>query len=218
MKVRKILSIFSLLASLFSAPGLIYPQELKSIQLLPPRTEGGKPLMQALKERKSGRQFSNKEIPLQVLSDMLWAAYGINRPDTGGRTVPSPMDVREMEIYVAKAEGLYLYDPSANTLLAIVAKDLRGLVGTQSYVKEAPINLIYVADYSRMGRLAGSEDFYSAVDVGFISQNVYLYCASEGLSTVVRAWVDRKTLAKEMKLRPQQNIILAQSIGYPVPQ
>ena len=146
---------------------------------------------------------------------LLWAAFGINRPD-GKRTAPSAKNQQEIDIYVATAKGLYLYDAKANLLKPILAEDVRGVTGRQPSVKEAAANLIYVADYSRMGAYAEDEKlFYSAADTGLISENVYLYCASEGLTTVVRANIDRPALAKAMKLRADQKISLAQSVGYP---
>jgi len=194
----------------------IFAQELKPIQLPKPQMDGGKPLMQALKERESSRDFSLEKLPLQVLSNLLWAAFGVNRPDSGKRTAPSAKNIQEMDVYVATADGLYLFDAKAHLLKPILAEDIRGMTGRQSFVKVAPINLIYVADFSRAGTMTNEEkEFYSAAHTGFISQNVYLYCASEGLATVVRASIDRPMLAKAMKLRPDQRITLAQPVGYP---
>ena len=178
--------------------------------------DGGKPLMQTLKERGSSREFSPEKLPLQVLSNLLWAAFGVNRPDSGKRTAPSARNWQEIDIYVATAEGLYLFDAKAHVLKPVLTEDIRGLTGRQSFVKIAPINLIYVADLSKTGTLTNEEkEFYSAVHTGFISQNVYLYCASKGLATVVRASIDRPALAMAMKLRPDQRITLAQPVGYP---
>jgi SagB-type dehydrogenase family enzyme len=189
---------------------------LKPVQLLAPQTDGGRPLMQVLKDRSSSRAFSREKLPLQVLSNMLWAAWGINRPESGKRTAPSAMNMQEIDLYVALAEGLYMYDAKANVLNPVLSKDIRAMTGKQPFVKDAPVNLIYVADYSRMGKgTAKDKAFYSAADTGFISQNVYLFCASEGLATVVRAYIDKPALAKVMKLRPSQKIILAQTVGYP---
>jgi nitroreductase len=211
-----LLAVSFVLASLFFNSVFSYAEDFQPIQLLPPQTEGGKPLMQALKERKSIRTFSSKDLPLQLLSDMLWAAFGINRPDSGDRTAPSAMNMQEIDIYVAKAEGLYLFDAKANMLLPVLAEDLRGLTGEQSFVKNAPINLIYVVDHAKMSNLTGDQkNFYAATDTGFISENVYLYCASAGLATVVRAWMNKLSLTKAMRLRPSQSIILAQTVGYP---
>ena len=194
----------------------VYGQENKPIKLLPPQTEGGKPLMQALKQRKSTRTFSSRELPLQVLSNMLWAAFGINRPDKGGRTAPSAINMQEIDIYVAMAKGLYLFDAKENVLTPILDEDVRGLTGKQPFVKEAPVNLVYVANLSKMSRLPAEDaTFYSAADTGFISQNVYLFCASEGLVTVVRAMIDKPALGAAMKLRADQRIILSQTVGYP---
>jgi nitroreductase len=190
-------------------------EEQKPIQLPKPEIAGN-PLMQLLAKRSSSREFSSEPLPLNILSNMLWAASGINRPESGRRTAPSAKNLQEIDIYAATAEGLYLYDAKASLLKPILAKDIRGMTGTQGFVKEAAVNLIYVADYSKMGSLSDEvKNMYATADTGFISENVYLYCASEGLSTVVRAGIDRPALAKAMGLRPDQRIILAQSVGYP---
>jgi len=194
----------------------VFAEEAEPIKLPPPQTTGGKVLMQALKDRKTSREFSSKELPLQIISDMLWAANGINRPDSARKTAPSAMNMQEIDIYVATAGGLYLYDAKNNIMAPVLKEDIRVLTGRQPFVKDAPVNLIYVADLSKMSKLAADAvDFYSAADTGFISENVYLYCASAGLATVVRGMVDRTALAKGMKLRPNQKIILAQTVGYP---
>ena len=193
-----------------------HAESAKSIKLSAPQTKIGMPLMQALENRKSGREFSSAELPLQVISDMLWAACGINRPDSGHRTAPTAMNMQEIDIYVAKADGLYLFDAKENILKLILAEDIRALTGKQPFVKDAPINLVYVANLSKMNKLSAENmDFYAATDTGFISENVYLFCASSGLATVVRGFVDRPALTKAMKLRPDQKIILAQTVGYP---
>lgn len=190
--------------------------ELKPIQLPKPRTDGGKPLMQALKDRKSMRAFSSEPLPMQVLGDMLWAACGVNRPETGHRTAPTARNMQEIDVYVALEQGLYLYDAKTHTLQPVFAKDIRAETGPQPFVKDAPVNLIFVADFAKMGNASEKDkEFYSATDTGYISQNVYLYCASEGLATVVRGMVSRAALAETMKLRPDQKIILAQTVGYP---
>ena len=215
MKKRLTLAVCSVVTILLISSGIIYAQEIKPIKLLAVQMEGGKPLMQVLKERKSLREFSSKEIPLQVISDLLWAANGINRLDSGHRTAPSAMNMQEIDIYFAKADGLYLFDAKQNMLIPVVGEDVRALTGKQSFIKDAPINLIYVADLSKMGKTSGSDtDFYASADTGFISENVYLYCASAGLATVVRGSIDKSVLAKAMKLRPDQKIIFAQTVGY----
>lgn len=193
--------------------GALLAQDLKPISLPQPQTGGGRPLMQVLHDRKTTRDFAPDKLPPQVLSNLLWAAAGINRPN-GHRTAPSAMNWQEVQVYVALADGLFLYDAKANRLEPILAQDIRRATGTQPFVAAAPLNLIYVADTSRV-RPGPDADMYIAADTGFISQNVYLFCASEKLATVVRGSVDRAALAKTMKLRPEQKIILAQTVGYP---
>ena len=191
-------------------------QDLKPIQLPPPQTEIGKPLMQVLKLRQSSRDFDTKPLQLQELSNLLWAADGINRPENGKRTAPSAMNWQEIDIYVAMQKGTYMYHAKSNSLLLVTEKDLREATGKQSFVKEAPLNLVYIADERRITR-ANEEDRirWSSADAGFIAQNVYLYCASQGLAVVVRGMVDRETLAKELKLATEQKIIISQTVGYP---
>jgi len=211
-----LLCITSILIFNLASPTDIYAESKKPIQLLKPQLDIGKPLMQALNERKSGREFSGEILPLQELSNLLWAAFGVNRPESGKRTAPSARNWQEIDIYVAAADGLYLYDTTAHVLNLVIDKDIRAMTGRQKFVGEAPINLIYVADYSKMGDIPEeTKKFYSAADTGFISQNVYLYCASEGLSTVVRGLVERSTLSEIMKLRSDQHVVLAQTVGYP---
>jgi len=216
MNARLFRAMLVVLIIFFVCPALVFAQDLKPIKLLAPQTNGGRPLMQVLKDRKSSRDFSSRELPLQVLSNMLWAAYGVNRADSGKRTAPSAVNWQEIDIYVATAHGLYLYDAKAHTLQPVLSEDMRSMTGRQSFVQEVPANLIYVADQARMGNVTPEEKvFYSTADTGFISQNVYLYCASEGLATVVRGLIDRPALEKAMRLRPEQKVILAQSVGYP---
>lgn len=216
MITKTILTISVMLMNFLNFSAVSYAQEIKPVKLLSPRTESGMPLMQALKQRQSQRSFDSRELPLQVLSELLWAANGTNRPDSNHRTAPSAMNMQEIDIYVAKKEGLYLYDANEFALIPVLSQDIRALTGSQPFVKDAPVNLIYVADLSKTGRISGSDtDFYAAADTGFISQNVYLYCASAGLATVVRGLLDKPGLAKAMKLRPDQEIILAQTVGYP---
>ncbi|MGA2117825.1 MAG: SagB/ThcOx family dehydrogenase [Bryobacteraceae bacterium] len=204
----------SLIALCLVPLGLIPAQELAPVALPTPQTSGGKPLMQLLKERKSVRDFGPKQLSRQTLSNLLWAAWGINRED-GRRTAPSASNRQEIDVYAVMAEGAYLYDAKANALKPVAPADLRKLTGIQAFVADAPLNLVYVADTAKLnGDDAGSLATANA-DTGFIAQNVYLFCASEGLGTVVRGSVDRAPLAKAMNLRAQQRIILAQSVGYP---
>lgn len=190
-------------------------QELAPIQLPEPQIQGGKPLMEALRDRQSMRSFRPDDLPLQTLSNLLWAGFGVNRPD-GRRTAPSAVNWQEVDIYVTTREGAYLYNAQANRLEPVRAGDLRALTGTSSWVASAPLNLVFVADLAKITRESPEEkNFYSAIDTGFISQNVYLFCASEGLATVVRAQVNRDALAEALGLRPDQKIIVAQTVGYP---
>ncbi len=191
--------------------------ELPDIALPAPGMEGGMPLMQALKVRQSSRAFSAQKLPVQVLSDLLWAAAGINRPDSGKRTVPSARNWQEVEVYVVMEEGVYRYDAKANALKAVAKGDLRKLAGRQDFVATAPLNLVYVGDPAKMEGVSSDADIamYLGADSAFMSQNVYLFCASEGLATVVRAMVDREALAKALGLSGKQRVTLAQTVGYP---
>jgi len=194
----------------------VWAEGSKTIDLPKPQIDQGRPLMQVLKDRASSREFSAEKIPIQVLSNLLWAAFGVNRPDSGKRTAPSARNWQEIDIYVATAEGLYLFDAKSHSLQHVISEDIRAMTGTQSFAKEAPVNLVYVADTSKIGGAKPEDrDIYAGADTGHISQNVYLYCASEGLATVVRGSIDRDTLSKVMKLRPDQKVILAQTVGYP---
>ena len=216
MNTRPLQAVCLVLAVLLVGPTLTSGQELKPIQLLKPQTDTGKPLMQVLNTRESSRAFDSEKLPKQVLSNMLWAAFGVNRPDSGKRTAPSAMNWQEIDVYVATADGLYVYDAKPHALKPVLAEDIRAMTGGQPFVKEAPVNLVYVADFSKMGDAEMDvKVFCSAANTGFISQNVYLYCASEGLATVVRGLVDRPALEKAMGLRPDQKVTLAQSVGYP---
>jgi nitroreductase len=192
----------------------------QDITLPAPVKTGGKPLMDALNERQSSRTFSEKDLTMQQLSNLLWAAWGINRSADKKRTAPSSNNRQEMDVYVALKSGLYLYDAEANILKQIHNRDIRALTGTQSFVATAPVNLIYVADLAKRGLKEGQQitdtDLLSSwANTGFMAQNVYLYCASEGLGCVIRAMVPRDRLAPEMGLKPPRAIILAQTVGSP---
>lgn len=192
-----------------------HAQPIETVKLPDPQKTGGMPLMEALQNRQSQRSYSDKDLTLQELSNLLWAAYGINRPG-GKRTVPSARGWTEFDIYIVKADGWHLYQPVGHALQKLGNEDIREHTGTQDFVKTAPLNLIYVADYEKMTD-AGDDarDFYSATDVGFIAQNVYLYCASAGLATVVRGSIDKGKAEEVLKLHPNQHVILAQTVGYP---
>lgn len=187
-----------------------------NIVLPKPQTDKGKPLMLALKARKSSRDFSTQKISDQDLSNMLWAGFGINRPETNGRTAPSAINMQEIDLYVTLEQGLYRYDAKSNMLVWVSSKDIRALTGKQAFVKDAPVNIIFVADCSRIKKNGqGEAKNYATADAAFISENIYLFCASEGLATVVRASVDKPVLATAMQLRQDQEIIFGQTVGYP---
>jgi nitroreductase len=186
----------------------------QSIQLPPPQKTGGRPLMEALAKRSTSRAFATNELSSQQISSLLWAAFGINRPD-GKRTAPSAMNFQETDIYVLLKSGAYVYSAVSNKLDLAVAEDIRALGGLQAFVKDAPVTLVFVADLAKSGGNNESNRNFAFTDVGSISQNVYLFCASEGLATGARAMLDQKALGEKLKLRPDQLIVLAQSVGHP---
>ncbi len=207
------------LASLILCIGFILPafaQEMKTVQLPEPKLDQSKSLAQALKDRKTTREYSQANLPVQTLSNLLWAGWGINRADSGRRTAPSALNRQEVSLYVATPEGMYLYDPKGNALVQVVAGDIRSLTYTQPPLKDAPVHLVYVADLERMGDgEEGPKMVLAGMDTGFIAENVYLYCASEGLPTGYRVSIDKEKLAQAMKLKPSQKIMGAQSVGLP---
>lgn len=186
------------------------------IELPPPRGVGNLALMQALHARHSSREFAARPLSPQLLSNVLWAAGGVNRLASGGRTAPSANNWREVDVYAMTPDAAYRYHSASHALERVVASDLRDSTGLQDFVAVAPLDLVYVADFERMGE-ADAEDkaFYSATDTGFMAQNVYLACADAGLAVVVRGLIDRPRLADALALKPHQHIILAQSVGYP---
>jgi len=191
----------------------------QDITLPAPDKKGGKTLMQALSERQTTRSFTDETLSQQQLSDLLWAACGINRADQKKRTAPSAMNYQEIDVYVAMQSGLYLYIVENHSLKLIAGKDLRKTTGTQSYVNNAALNLVYVADMGKAGKKEGvkvndSDLFMSYSDAAFIAQNVYLYCASANLGCVVRGSIPKEKLALEMGLKSNQYIILAQTVGF----
>lgn len=177
---------------------------------------GGLPLLDALSQRRSTRQYSDRPLSGQLLSDLLWAAYGINRPDAGARTAPYWRHVMVIDVYVAMADGVWLYSPQNHQLLPHLALDIRAQTGLQDFVGVAPIDLVYVAHGDRMQDIGDEERrLYASVDAGFIGQNVYLFCASQGLGTVFRGAVDCRRLADTLQLDTAQFVTFAQTVGYP---
>lgn len=176
---------------------------------------GGKPLMQALNERQSSRDFIDKELSMQQISDLLWAAYGINRSDLGKHTVPTSRNIQDMEVYIATKDGAFLYIPKEHSIQKVISTDIREKTGKQDFVKVAAVNLIYVSDFSKAGN--GTDEIKTmtaATHCGFIGQNVYLYCASEGLISVFRAYIDNADIAKSLNLPDNKHVIYCQTVGY----
>jgi len=207
-------ALYGLMSALFISGGL-YAQTLKEIPLKKPDIHSGKPLMTALMERSSHREFDSRQLSEEHLSGLLWAACGINRQESGKRTAPSSMNFQDVQLYVLMQSGIYLYNEANHKLLLVKEGDYRAMAGKQDFVATAPVNLVLVSDYSRMEKAEEKEkEFYSAIDAGFISQNIYLYCASEGLNTVVRAYIDRENLHQIMQLKPEQHVIVSQTVGY----
>lgn len=207
----------SLLLVVFTGLIISISAQDKQVTALPePRKEGGMPLYEALDARHSTRNYTPKALPDQMLSNLLWAAFGINR-ENGKRTAPSSRNKQEMEIYAAMPDGLYKYLPEKHAILKIKDEDIRAVTGKQDFVGNVSLNLIYVANYKKAGDKATSENyrFTSGINTGFIAQNVYLFCASENLGSVVRAWFDKQKLTEALGLEDHQEVILTQSVGYP---
>lgn len=196
-----------LIAICLFASALFACAQQEIIELPAPVKTGGKPLFESLNERQSLKDFSGKEFDNQTLSNLLWAAYGFNRPDK--RTVPSSQNRQEIDVYVMFKDGVYFYDAKENQLKLHVKGDLRDGLGSQAYVNDAAINLVFVANLDKASnREAGF------IDTGYISQNVYLFCASEGLGTVARGSFSRAKLPPALKLTDKQEVTLVQAVGY----
>lgn len=209
--------LFSIMAILI--PMISFSQE-KNVRLPEPDRTGGIPLMKAMQERSSTRTFSTDPIELQQLSNLCWAAWGINRSEAGKRTVPSSHNFQEMDLYVVLRDAVYVYDAINNQLDICAEGDLRQYCGTQDFVAMAPVNFMYVANLQKRGLKLPEEIndgslLSSWANAGFMAQNVYLSCASQGLGTVIRAMIDRDLFHKELKLSPMQRVILGQTIGIP---
>jgi SagB-type dehydrogenase family enzyme len=215
MERRAFLAATATIAAAAMAPGLTLAAE-QAFVLPRPDQGGGKPLLDALKARRSDRSFLPDPLPLPTLSTLLWAAYGINRPDSNRRTAPSCRNWQEIDIYAVLPEGAFRYDPKPHALTRASSEDLRKMTGKQDFVATAPLNLVYIADAAKMPINSAEErNFYAAVDTGVIIQNAYLFCASAGLATVARASIDREPLAKALNLRPEQWITMSQTVGKP---
>jgi len=201
--------------AVFLAVSAANAQDIARITLPAPQTDIGLPIMQVLNLRQSIREYdADRDIPPQELSNLLWAAWGVNRPD-GRRTAPSAVNYQETDVYVICAQGVYRFDAAAHTLEPVAAGDHRAEVSDREFVFTAPLILVYVTDFTRMrgGRNDGNMVLAHA-DAGFISQNVYLYCASQGLGTVVMGAIDRDAYGKVLNIGPDQFITYAQPVGY----
>jgi SagB-type dehydrogenase family enzyme len=196
-------------------PDRVARRSLAVLELPPPDREGGLPLMSALAKRRSERAFDSTRLPPQVLSNLLWAAFGINRPVDHGRTAPSALNAQEIDVYAALETGLYVYDAKRHTLNLVAEVDARSVTGFQDFVDDAPLDLVYVADAAHLAAVPSDRrSLYSAASAGAIAQNVYLYCASAGLATVLRALFDRDDLGAALGLSEHEQVLLAQTVGY----
>jgi nitroreductase len=182
----------------------------------PPRPDFGASLADALRQRRSQRDFAPRALPDQVLGEILWCAYGINRPATADRTAPSWRHARETEIFAAMADGVWRYDALNHRLLPHLAADIRAETGMQDFVGTAPLSLVFVTDADHLGPLPDTERHrIASADTGFIGQNVYLYCAATGLACVFRGSLDTAALARRLALPPTRFVTFAQTVGYP---
>jgi SagB-type dehydrogenase family enzyme len=215
--MKKLLVLVPYIVAILLDAALAFAETPHPMKLPQPQIGAGTSLMQALQARHSTREFGTERLSPQELSNLLWAAFGVNRSDVGGRTAPSTMNWQEIDIYLAMADGLYLFDAKDHALQPILTQDIRALTGVQDFVKYAPVNLVYVADFTRMDADFSPEEkrIAAAADTGFIGENVYLFCAAYGLATVVRGSIDKEALAKAMKLKPTQWIVVAQTVGHP---
>lgn len=199
----------------FSVCLSVIAQDLSSITLPGPDLNKNVSLRDALTKRMSVREYKDSAVSLQDLSNLLWAANGINRPEKNGRTAPSAINAQDIDIYVIKVEGVYLYDPVKQALNPVQKGDFRKNIGGQGFVETAPVNLLLVSDLSRFKRGDDTKKLqWAAFDAGVVSQNISLYCASAGLGTVVRAMIDHDKMQAALKLTSTQKIMLNHPVGY----
>lgn len=186
-----------------------------NINLPTPSKDNKVTLMEALQNRHSARDFADKQIPDHVLSTLLWAADGVNRPESGKLTAPSASNSQDIRVYVIRQDGAYLYSPKDNTLQKVSGKDLRSAVASrQTAVASAPLAIVLVSDHNKL-RNSNAASRVGAVDAGYISQNIDLACAALGLNTVPRMTMDTETLKKELNLDDNYDFIINNVIGYP---
>ena len=197
-------------------------QEPNEIRLPAPDKTRGTAVMQALSERKSVRECSSKELGLSDLSDILWAANGVNRPEDGRRTAPSALNKQDIDVYVFTDEGVYLYLPQQHALRQKAEGDHRAVLAgppsparTQDFVKEFPVILLFVSDLSRFDMVGERVKLMGAMDAGIVSENVSLFCASVGLCTVPRASMDEAGVRSLLNLAGHEIPMLNNPVGYP---
>ena len=188
---------------------------MENIVLPPALRTGGMPVMEAFAARRSSRDFdTSRSLDLQTLSNLLWAAWGINR--TKGRTAPSSHNRQEIDLYVFLSSGVYRYNQVDHSLEMLFEEDLRAATGTQPFVGSAPVEIALISNTSKItGKTPQGVIESTYADTGFICQNIYIFCASEGLGTVARALVPKEELAAKLCLAPDQIITLVQTVGYP---
>lgn len=210
--MKKVLFILTALLLIVTS---MNAQDLKAIHLNAPDKSRGTTVMKALADRHSVREFDAKALSLQDLSDLLWAANGVNRAD-GKRTAPSALNKQDIDVYVILKEGAYLYNAQSNILEPIAKGDHRQVVaGGQDFVKTAPVSLVLISDLSRFGNTSDQSKLMGAVDAGIVCQNINLFCSSRGLSTVPRATMDKAALKSVLKLTDSQLPIMNNPVGYP---
>lgn len=203
-------------ATLALGTGTVRAGDEVTMPLPTPRSSGGMPLIDALTLRRSTRAFSERPLAPQVLSDLLWAANGVNRP-SGDRTAPYWRHIMVIDIYAAMADGVWLYEPKAHALVPHTKDDFRTETGTQDFVGVAPLDLVYVAHGERIKDVSVEEArLFASADTCFIGQNVYLFCASEGLATVFRGSANQAKLGAALNLPEGQFVTFAQTVGYPL--
>jgi SagB-type dehydrogenase family enzyme len=207
--------IAALFAAGVPAPFEVPAGEPQPIPLPAPKWSRNATLQQALQERKTVREFSGQPFTNEVLSGLLWAGFGINRPENGHRTAPSAMNSQELDVYVALPDGVFIYDPKANELKPVSSGDVRAKTTSQAFATNSAAVLLFVADLAKQTKARPeSKERYATFDAGCIVQNVYLYCAAEKLGAVVYD-LDQKAMGEVLKLRPDQRVIMAQAVGVP---
>lgn len=205
MKKFMVFAIFALALSSFAADEIALPK---------PDLKSGKPLMQCISERRSSRSFSDKELPLQIVSEVLFVADGITSPD-GKKSVPTARNKQNQRVYAFRADGVYLYNNKKHSLVKVIDKDLRKVCGKQPFHAIAPLVLVYVSDITATGNTPELQHLYSGNHSGHASQNVYLYAASQNLSTVICGLLDRQLISNTLNLPKTDKVIFSQPIGYP---